>query len=99
MLNKIAKGNDYWFHIRDYAGSHVVVKEIKNREITEKIKHEAALLALYFSKGKKADEGDIYFTRVKYLHKAKGSGVVLPTQEKNIKVKFDENILKKIIGE
>ncbi|HPO49711.1 MAG TPA: NFACT RNA binding domain-containing protein [Spirochaetota bacterium] len=99
ILNKVAKGADYWFHIRDYAGSHVIVKEIKNKEITEKIKKEAALLALYYSKGKKSDDGDIYFTRVKYLHKAKGSGVVLPTQEKNIKVKFDENILKSIIGE
>ena len=97
MLNKVAKGNDYWFHIRDYAGSHVVVKDIKNKTITERAKNEAALLALYFSKAKKADEGDIYFTRVKYLHKARE--VVSSYQlRKNIKVKYDKEILDKIIG-
>jgi predicted ribosome quality control (RQC) complex YloA/Tae2 family protein len=98
ILKVIACGNDYWFHIRDYAGSHVVVKEIKNREITDEVKIEAATLALYYSKGRNSLDGDIYFTRVKYLHKGKGApaGMVIPTREKNIKVIFDEKILEKI---
>jgi len=98
MLRKVANGNDYWFHIRDYAGSHVVVKEIKNAQLTEDAKIEASILALYFSKGRNSADGDIYFTKVKYLHKGKTgvAGLVFPTQEKNIKVLFDKNILDRI---
>jgi predicted ribosome quality control (RQC) complex YloA/Tae2 family protein len=100
MLRKVASGNDYWFHIRDYAGSHIVVKEIKGNEITDEVKIEASTLALYFSKGRNSDEGDIYFTRVKYLHKGKGGapGLVIPTQEKNVKVLFDKKVLDKIFN-
>jgi predicted ribosome quality control (RQC) complex YloA/Tae2 family protein len=99
ILKRIAKGNDYWFHIRDYAGSHVVVKEIRNREITPRAKTEAALLALYFSKGRNSDEGDIYFTRVKYLHKPNTGepGLVFPTREKNIKVRMDKELIAKLL--
>ena len=100
ILSLVASGNDYWFHIRDYAGSHVVVKEIKNAEIPDAVKIEASMLALYYSKGRYSDEGDIYFTRIKYLHKGKNSpsGMVFPTQEKNIKVKFDRNVLESIFA-
>lgn len=98
ILSKVAKGNDYWFHIRDYSGSHVIVKHIKNKELTQKAKLEAAHLAFYYSKGNKGDEGDIYFTQVKYLHKpnSKTPGLVIPVKEKNIKLKFDKQILENI---
>jgi len=100
ILRRIAKGNDYWFHIRDYPGSHVIVKEIKHKEITEEVKKEACLLALHYSKCKNATDADIYFTRVKYLQKGKTGvpGLVMPTQEKNIKVKFDKEKLQEILG-
>lgn len=104
ILNRIAKGNDYWFHIRDYAGSHVIVPYIKNREITEKVKLEAAHLAFYYSKANRVnkitegEEGDIYFTQVKYLHKSnsKTVGMVIPIKEKNIKLKFNKKIIEEI---
>jgi len=97
ILSKVAKGNDYWFHIRDYSGSHVIVKYIKNKELTQKAKLEAAHLAFYYSKAK-GDEGDIYFTQVKYLHKpnSKTPGLVIPIKEKNIKLKFDKKIIENI---
>lgn len=99
LLKRVARGNDYWFHIRDYAGSHVVVKCRKGKELPEKTRLQAAMLALHFSKAKGANEGDIYFTRVKYLHKPNTGtpGLVFPTQEKNIKVRKDEVILKEIL--
>ena len=36
MLKTVARGNDYWFHIRDNAGSHVVIKN-KGKNIMKKI--------------------------------------------------------------
>jgi predicted ribosome quality control (RQC) complex YloA/Tae2 family protein len=100
MLKNNASGNDYWFHIRDYEGSHVVVKNKKGLTITDNARLEAALLAMHFSKAKKASEADIYFTNVKYLHKPNQGkpGLVFPFKEKNIKIKFDENILNRIFS-
>lgn len=101
MLKIVAKGNDYWFHIRDNAGSHVVVKNKNNEQIPDKIKLEAAMLALHFSKSKSEDEGDIYFTRVKYLHKPNTNtpGLVFPTQEKNIKIKIDRSVINELLNQ
>ena len=100
MLNKYANGNDYWFHIRDYPGSHVIVKKIKKEELSERVKIEASNLAVYFSKKRNSLDADVYFTLVKYLHKSKGGpqGLVFPTQEKNIKVKVDKELLNKIFA-
>jgi len=100
MLKNIAKGNDYWFHIRDYAGSHVVVKHIKGKELTDRAKLEAALLAVFYSKGKNDHDADVYFTNVKYLQKPKKGqpGLVIPVNEKNIKIKWDDNIINSIFN-
>ena len=72
ILKSVAKGNDYWFHVRDYHGSHVIVKQVKGSEIGELTKKEAATLAVYYSKARKAENADVYFTKVKYLHRSKG---------------------------
>jgi predicted ribosome quality control (RQC) complex YloA/Tae2 family protein len=98
LFKNYSKGNDWWFHIRDYPGSHVVVKKVKFDEITEAAKFEAAMLAVHFSKKRNAEDSDVYFTQVKYLHKSKSGplGLVFPTQEKNIKVKTDKETLNKI---
>ena len=100
LLKNVAKGNDYWFHVRDYAGSHVIVKKSKSAEITDRAKIEAAMIAVYYSKGKNDLDADVYFTQVKYLHKSKGgpAGLVFPVQEKNIKVRYDKSLLDKIFA-
>ena len=100
MLKTVARGNDYWFHIRDNAGSHVVVKNKGNVELPDKTRLEAAMLALHFSKSRNETEGDIYFTRVKYLHKPNTNtpGLVFPTQEKNIKIKKQVDVIEKLLN-
>lgn len=100
LLKLVAKGNDYWFHSRDYAGSHVVVKTEKGKELSEKTKIEAAHLAVFFSKAKNALDGDVYFTQIKYLHKPNTNvkGLVFPTREKNIKVRMEKKILDSVLN-
>ena len=100
LLNTVAKGNDYWFHIRDYPGSHVIVKKMNNKEIDNKTKIEASHLAAYYSKCKNPEYVDIYFSQVKYLHKQKGgpTGLVFPVKEKNIKLKYNKDLIKKILN-
>ncbi len=62
---------------------------------------DAGNLAVHFSKGKNAARADIYYTQVKYLRRAKDgpTGLVLPTQEKNLSITKDEKRLKKILGD
>ena len=106
LLKRVAKGNDYWFHIRDYAGSHVIVKNNKSGTIDPTAKIQAAHLALYFSQLRTDSnldaitDGDVYFTQIKYLRKPNTNtpGLVFPTQEKNIKVIFKKNIIMEVLA-
>jgi predicted ribosome quality control (RQC) complex YloA/Tae2 family protein len=40
----------------------------------------------------------VYYTRVKYLRRAKGAkkGTVLPTQEKNIRIRLDPERIERL---
>ena len=106
LLKRVAKGNDYWFHIRDYAGSHVIVKNNKSGIIDPTAKIQAAHLALYFSQLRTDSnldaitDGDVYFTQIKYLRKPNTNtpGLVFPTQEKNIKVRFEKSIIMEVLA-
>ena len=57
---------------------------------------DAAMLAIHYSKARKAGKADLYYTQVKYLRRAKGGpkGLVIPTQEKNLSVVLDEERLR-----
>ena len=58
----------------------------------------AGNLAVYHSKARRNGQADLYYTQVKYLRRAKNGpkGLVLPTQEKNLLVKIDEQRLRKL---
>ena len=91
LLRKKVRGNDWWFHSRDWPGAYVFVKAQPGKSLPLETMLDAATLAVHFSKGKTSGQGDVYYTRVKYLRRAKGArrGTVLPTQEKNLHVKLD----------
>ncbi|MDY4611956.1 MAG: hypothetical protein SPD11_15210, partial [Sphaerochaetaceae bacterium] len=57
-------------------------------------------LALVFSKAKNAGKADLYYTQVKYLRRAKDgkTGLVLPTQEKNLAIQLDEKRLARLLS-
>jgi len=59
---------------------------------------DAANLAIYYSKARKAGKADLYYTQVKHLRRAKNGpkGLVLPTQEKNICVALDQPRLNRL---
>jgi predicted ribosome quality control (RQC) complex YloA/Tae2 family protein len=91
LLRKKVRGNDWWFHARDWPGAYVFVKSQPGKSLPLETMLDAATLAVHFSRGKTSGQGDVYYTRVKYLRRAKGArrGTVLPTQEKNLHVKLD----------
>lgn len=63
-----AKGDDWWFHAKGQAGSHVIVKS-EGKELPDKTFEEAGRLAAYFSKGKKAPKVEVDYTQKKNLKK------------------------------
>ena len=87
---KIAKQNDYWFHARGYAGSHVVLRVDNTKEaIPKSILNNAASIAAFYSKGKTAKVAPVAYTLRKYVRKNKNMnpGQVIMTKEKVLLVK------------
>lgn len=87
-LVRHSNGNDLWFHVRDFPGSHVVVRVMKKKEVPFDTILEAARLALKFSSRAKDMKGTVVYTHVKHLRRPKGAppGRVLVTKEKTVMV-------------
>jgi predicted ribosome quality control (RQC) complex YloA/Tae2 family protein len=96
LLRRYVKGNDLWLHARDYHGSYVFIKQRAGKTVPLEILLDAGNLAIFYSKGRNNSAGDLFYTQVKYLRRAKDGpkGLVIPTQEKNLHVKVDENRLR-----
>ena len=91
LLRHYVKGNDMWLHTRDFPGGYVFIKFRRDKTIPLDVLLDAANIAVLYSKGRNSSSVDLYYTQVKYLRRAKDgkTGLVLPTQEKNLTVKPD----------
>ncbi len=91
LLRHYAKGNDIWMHTRDFPGGYVFIKYNRGKTVPLDVLLDAANLAVLFSKGKNNSSVDLYYTQVRYLRRAKNgkTGLVLPTQEKNLTIRPD----------
>ena len=101
ILRTATRGSDIWMHTRDFAGGYVIIKAIRDKSVPLPVLLDAASLAIHFSKAKKSGKADLYYTHVKYLRRVKGgkTGLVLPTQEKNLQAELDEERVKRLLGE
>lgn len=98
LLRRHVKGLDLWLHTRDWPGGYVFVKNKPKKSIPLEILLDAGTLALFYSKGRKAETADLYYTQVKHLRRAKNApkGTVLPSNEKNLTIKLDPLRLKRL---
>lgn len=98
LLRHHVKGFDTWFHTRDYPGGYVFIKNRPGKTIPLEIMLYAGNLAVYYSKARKNGSADLYYTQTKHLRRAKNGpkGLVLPTNEKNLFIKIDEQKLRKL---
>ena len=89
LLRHYVKGNDMWMHTRDFPGGYVFIKFRRDKTIPLEVLLDAANIAVLYSKGRNNTSVDLYYTQVKYLRRAKDgkTGLVLPTQEKNLTIK------------
>jgi len=86
---KIAKPNDWWFHLRSGPGSHVILQVKSNEEPDRDTLRQAAAIAAYHSKARNARLAPISYTRARCVTKPKGSkpGTVQIRKERLLKVK------------
>jgi len=98
LLRRYVKGNDLWLHARDYAGSYVFIKQQAGKTVPLDILLDAGNLAIFYSKGRNSGVGDLFYTQVKYLRRAKDGpkGLVIPTQEKNLHIKVEPARLREL---
>ena len=68
---KFATGNDWWFHAKGLAGSHVIVKT-NGEELPDRTFEEAGRLAGFYSKGNGQDKVEIDYTEKKNIKKPSG---------------------------
>jgi len=88
---RLANGNDGWLHVRDYPGSHAIIRAEKGREITPTAWKEAAELCAALSKAPDLAKVDVIYTYKKFVSKPRNAkaGSVLVAGGKNIVVKKD----------
>lgn len=90
---RFAAKTDYWFHVKDMPGAHVILKSAAPDE--ESIK-EAALLAAYFSRGTHSSNVPVDYTQVKNLRRPPGAppGMLVYDNYRTIFVTPDEKALE-----
>ncbi len=86
---RIARPNDWWFHVRGMPGSHVLLQVEKGQEPSNAILRQAAAIAAYHSKARKGGTVAVSATRARFVSKPRGakSGTVQIRRETVFKVR------------
>ena len=86
---KIAKPNDWWFHVRGLPGSHVVLQVPAGEEPDNATLKAAAAVAAWHSRKREARQVGVSATRARYVTKPRGArpGTVEIRREKVLNVR------------
>ena len=86
---KVARANDYWFHVHGVPGSHVVLQGPDREEPDRETLKAAAAVAAYHSKARNAGVVPVSFTRAQNVSKPRGAklGTVQIRKETTINVR------------
>jgi predicted ribosome quality control (RQC) complex YloA/Tae2 family protein len=85
----VAAADDFWFHVSEYSGSHVIVRNpTREKELPETVLVKAAQLAAYFSQARNTSKVEIHYTRRKHVTKPRRAkpGLVRLIEFKSITV-------------
>jgi predicted ribosome quality control (RQC) complex YloA/Tae2 family protein len=86
---KLAKPNDWWFHVRGTSGSHVLLRALPDEEPGKDILEAAAAIAAYHSKARKGGVTPVACTKAVFVTKPRGArpGIVQIRKEVVLKVR------------
>ena len=86
---EIAAPDDFWLHVAEYSGSHVVVRNPnRDKDLDTEVLVKAAQLAAYFSQARNSSKVEVHYTRRKHVVKPKRAkpGMVRLLEFKSISV-------------
>ena len=100
LTTRLARGNDLFFHLEGYPGSHVVLRTEGKTDPPTKSVLEACELAVHFSKMKNAGSADVHVAPIKDVKKPRGAkaGLVYVRGGKSIRLKRIPERLEKILA-
>lgn len=75
-----ASKRDYWFHVKNIPGAHVILETGNNQPPESELK-DAALIAAYHSKANEGDSVDVDYTTVSHVKKLSGGKPGMVTYE------------------
>ena len=86
---KMAKPNDYWFHVRGMPGSHVILRAMPNEDPDRETLKRAAAIAAFHSRARHGGVVAVSCTRAGYVTKPRGAkpGSVRIRKESVLKVR------------
>ena len=86
---KVAKPNDWWFHVRGMSGSHVILRAKPREEPDRETLKRAAAIAAYHSKARTGGVVAVSCTQAQYVTKPRGAkpGTVKIRKETVLKVR------------
>jgi len=100
LTTRLARGNDLFFHLAGYPGSHVVLRTEGRTDPSSKSVLDACELAVHFSKMKNAGSADVHVAPIKDVKKPGGvkAGLVYVRGGKSIRLKRITERLDKILA-
>lgn len=86
---KVARPDDWWFHVRGVPGSHVLLQGPPGEEPGRELRRIAAAVAAYHSKARTGGLVAVSCTRARYVTKPRGApaGTVQIRRETVLKVR------------
>lgn len=96
VTHRLALANEYWFHVKDSPGSHVILRKSEN--ITEDDIRAAAMIAALYSPSKDSSSVPVNYTKARYIKKIPGKRncFVTFTNEKTIYIDPNKEFLKEL---
>lgn len=98
-LYRLAKGNDFFFHVVSPQGSHVIIPAKGRPPLPTEIRRLGAILAIHFSKAKQDLASEVYFTKRMNIAKKKGMapGLVLIQRSETLHIRYEAAELDQLI--
>jgi predicted ribosome quality control (RQC) complex YloA/Tae2 family protein len=86
---KLARPNDWWFHVRGMPGSHVILRAREKMEPDREVLKQAAAIAAYHSKARRGGTVVVSCTKACFVTKPRGAkpGTVQIRKESLLKVR------------
>lgn len=100
LTTRLARGNDLFFHLEGYPGSHVVLRTEGRTDPPQESLLDACELAVHFSKMKNAGSADVHLAPIKNVKKPKGAkpGLVYVRSGRTVHLRRDPKRLQSILA-